>query len=53
MVEYGGHRGFPLVPWDVHTIPKDEGGGLVNVAIEGSVLEAKWVVQCLKGLSPW
>jgi hypothetical protein len=43
-------RGLPLVPWDVCTMPKDEGGlDLIDVTTQGSILAAKWVVRCLEG----
>lgn len=39
---------MPMVPWDVCIIPKDVGGlGLIDVETQGSILAAKWVVQCL------
>ena len=35
-------------------MPKDEGGlGLLDVAIQGSILAAKWASRCLEGSSPW
>jgi hypothetical protein len=43
-----------LVPWDVCTMPKDEGNlGLIDVATHGNILGVKWVVRWLEGLSPW
>jgi hypothetical protein len=43
-----------MVPWDVCIMPKDEGGlGLIDVATQGYILEAKWVVRCLENTSPW
>jgi hypothetical protein len=42
-----------MVPWDVCIMPKYEGGlGLIDVASQGSILEAKWVIQCSKGSPP-
>jgi hypothetical protein len=52
--KYGGARGLPMVPWAVCIMPKDEGGlGLIDVATQGNILAAKWVVRCLEGSSPW
>lgn len=52
--KFGGLKGLPMVPWDVCTIPKEEGGlGLIDVATQGSILAAKWVVKCLEGGAPW
>jgi hypothetical protein len=52
--KYGGAWGLPMVPWDVCIMPKDEGGlGLIDVATQGTILVAKWVVRCLEGTSPW
>jgi hypothetical protein len=52
--KYGWARGLPMVPWVVCIMHKDEGGlGLIDVATQGNILVAKWVVKCLKGSSPW
>ena len=51
--KYSGARGLPMVPCDVCTFPKDEGGlSLIAIATQGSTLAAKWVVRCLEGSSP-
>jgi hypothetical protein len=54
VVEVLQRGGFPLVPWHVCTMPKDEGGlGLINVATQGFILVAKWALRCLEGDAPW
>ena len=54
LVKVLGARGFPLVAWDICTIPQDRGGlGLIDVATQGSILAAKWVVQSLEGSTLW
>ena len=36
--KYGVARGLPMVPWDVWSMPKDEGGlGLIGVVTQGNV----------------
>ncbi len=35
-----------MVPWEVCTMPKEEGCyGLVDVAAQGRILAAKWIVR--------
>jgi hypothetical protein len=35
-------------------MPKDEGGlGLIDIGIEGFILETKWFVRCVDGCAPW
>ena len=41
-----------MLPWDVCTIPKDEGWlGFIDVMTQGSIHGAKWVVRCLEGFT--
>ena len=42
------------MPWYVCIMPKDEGGfGLIDIATQGFILEAKWVVRCHEQCVPW
>ena len=48
-----GERGLPLAPWDVCTMLKDERGfALIDIATQGSILAAKWVVVYLESSTP-
>jgi hypothetical protein len=43
-----------MVPWNINITPKDEGGiRLIDIVTLGIILDAKWVVPCLEGCSPW
>jgi hypothetical protein len=48
--KYSGDKGFPLVAWDVCTMPKDEEVlGLIDFLTHRSIMVAKLVVWCLEG----
>jgi hypothetical protein len=52
--EYGCERGLLMVPWEVCTMPKEEGGlSLIDVVTQGHILATKWIVRCLEGFAPW
>lgn len=52
--KYDWEKGLPMVPRDVCIMPKEEGGlGLIDVATQGCVLAAKWVIKCVEGASSW
>lgn len=47
-------EGFLWFSWELCTMPKEEGGlGLLDVATQGRILAAKWIVRCLGGSTPW
>ena len=53
LLSIGGARGIPMVPWDVCTMPKNEGGlGLIDIEFQNNILDSKWVIICLKGSFP-
>lgn len=53
--KYGGERGLFMVPWEVCTMPKEEGGfGLIDMLrLKVVFYAAKWTVICLEGSTPW
>ena len=52
--KYFEAKSLPMVPWDVHIVPKDEGGlTLIDVVIQTKIFVPTCVVKCLDGTSPW